>query len=563
MEGSAGSAGERGAPGRPAEVAAPRGPRSARGEAAAGFVAALGKAARALALYDPSNSLVRQFLVEYRSRASSALLGGPLALDVQPFELTVAGEAIYREEDRERSIAFRLFRDGVRRITVEPDVPWGELVGLLEPLAVHLAGIEGGERDLATDLADARFTRIDVQAVAGFAPEEDDPEPTAPRGPGAEPSRLPADFDTPFPLLPAPGPIAWRPLPPEAIAGLAALDGPQAVAGDALRIAAALLAEAERGAVSPPEVARFLGELRDFVLADGALGPLAALAELVARQPAGPLRDGVLRALGDRRVLAAALAELPPGVGELTAEAARVVPLAPAAAALDLLADEGDPARRRLLLSIAAGRLPGDAAEVVARLPALAAGDARVLFRAVGAHAPAHAASACAALLEHPDLALRLEGVQALAGAEGELPVARLLPLLAAPEEELRIAVADLLARRGDDTAFPALAAAVEAPAPPSRLEAAALGRALAQVHPARAAELFGRWLERRRGLLLGRSSSRRDELRRWAAVAGLGAHPAADAGARIEEVAASADGELRRHCAATLARRRQEGFHG
>jgi hypothetical protein len=46
--------------------------------------------------------------------------------------------------------------------------------------------------------------------------------------------------------------------------------------------------------------------------------------------------------------------------------------------------------------------------------------------------------------------------------------------------------------------------------------------------------------------------------------VAGLGAHVAPDAVARIEAVAKGAEEALRRHCFATLARRRHEGArHG
>ncbi len=40
----------------------------------------------------------------------------PLVLEVHPFELVLGREVVYLEKDRERSLSFRLFRDGVRRI---------------------------------------------------------------------------------------------------------------------------------------------------------------------------------------------------------------------------------------------------------------------------------------------------------------------------------------------------------------------------------------------------------------------------------------------------------------
>ena len=62
-------------------------------------------------------------------------------------------------------------------------------------------------------------------------------------------------------------------------------------------------------------------------------------------------------------------------------------------------------------------------------------------------------------------------------------------------------------------------------------------------------------------GLLAGGA---KDDPLRWAAVSGLGAHPAPDAVARIEAVSKGADEALRRHCFAALARRRHEGArHG
>src|SRR5438093_7463985 len=99
------------------------GARTPEGQAAARLLSALSKAVRAFVLYDPSNAVVRQFLAEYRDRAREALEGGSLALEVRPFEIARDGEVLYREQDRERSLAFRLFRDGVRRLTLHPAVP--------------------------------------------------------------------------------------------------------------------------------------------------------------------------------------------------------------------------------------------------------------------------------------------------------------------------------------------------------------------------------------------------------------------------------------------------------
>jgi hypothetical protein len=537
---------------------------STGGQAGAAFALALSKAARSFTLYDPSNAVVRTFLADYREKAQAATAGGALVVDVLPFELLRAGEVIYREEDRERSLAFKLFRDGVRRLTFEPGVPWAELLHFLEVMAIRSTGIRQQEEDLTTMLRKAEFSAIGLVAVEGFTPEEDSPEPEERRRSDGAGARTPAGFDTPFPLLPPPGPIAWRAVPEEALAPLRAGMGPEALAQDALRLAAALLAESARGELEASEARQFLVEVRDFLVADGALAGLAALADLVGRLPAGPLRDEFLRALGDPRVLAAVVAAIPPASGELPAEALRLLPLVPGSAALDLLATEQDAGRRGVLIRIAEARLPADAEDVVGRLPALEPEAARGLVRAIAARAPAWAGAAAAALLEHRDHGLQVEALRALEHAEGEVPADRLIRLLQSDQEGVRIAAAQVLGRRAGPQSFAAVEAALTGRRDCSSQEADALGRALARLHPGRSLELFGRWLEPRKGLLGRLAGGAKDDPLRWAAVSGLGAHPAPDAVARIEAVAKGADEALRRHCFATLARRRHEGArHG
>jgi hypothetical protein len=431
-------------------------------------------------------------------------------------------------------------------------------------MAIRSTGIRQQEEDLTTMLRKAEFEAIGVVAVEGFTPEEDNPEPEERRRKDGEGALTPAGFDTPFPLLPPPGPIAWRAVPDEVLAPLREAEGPEALARDALRLAAVLLAEAARGDLEAGEARQFLVEVRDFLIADGALAGLAALADLVVKLPAGPLRDEFLRALGDARVLAAVVEAVRPGSDELPPEAARLLPLVPGSAALDLLATEQDPGRRGVLLRIAEARLPADAEAVVSRLPALEPEAARGLVRAIVARAPAFAAAAAAALLEHHDPRLQVEALKALEHAEGEVPADRLIRLLQAEQEAVRIAAAQVLGRHAVPQAFAAVEAALTGRRDCSTAEADALGRALARLHAGRSLELFARWLEPRKGFLGRFTGGAKDDPLRWAAVAGLGAHPAADAVARVEAVAKGADEALRRHCFATLARRRHEGArHG
>jgi hypothetical protein len=74
------------------------------------------------------------------------------------------------------------------------------------------------------------------------------------------------------------------------------------------------------------------------------------------------------------------------------------------------------------------------------------------------------------------------------------------------------------------------------------------------------AQRLFAEWATEKKGFLTALGPRGQADLLRWAAVAGLGVLDGPDAEARIQAVAAKADSDLKRHCAATLARRRAEG---
>jgi hypothetical protein len=354
-------------------------------------------------------------------------------------------------------------------------------------------------------------------------------------------------------------------VPAEALASLRASEGAEALAADAMRLAGLLAAEVARGVIPPRELQLFLVELRDSFIADAALGPLAALAELVGRMPPGELRDELARTLGDPRLLDAVLAAVPAGSAALPPEALRLVPLVPARAALDLLVAEPDDGRRRILALIAEARLPADAAAIVERLPTLEARVARSLVQAIGARAPAFSGQAAAALLDHADEHLQVVALQALEQGGGEVPAQRLVRLLQAPREPVRIAAAQVLGRSGKVAAFQAVHDALVGRKDCSPAEADALGSALARLDPGRAAPLLLEWSKPRRGLLKAFGGSSQADVLRVAAASGLAAHPSPEAQAHLEALAKGADEEsFRRHCLAMLARRRHGGSrHG
>ena len=86
--------------------------RTKRGSAANAALLALARASRSILIYQPRSDSVRQVLSDYKTRMREALEGGDIELEVRPFELVLAGEIVYLDRDRDRSLAFFLFRDG-------------------------------------------------------------------------------------------------------------------------------------------------------------------------------------------------------------------------------------------------------------------------------------------------------------------------------------------------------------------------------------------------------------------------------------------------------------------
>jgi hypothetical protein len=532
-------------------------------QAASALLAALVRAARGVVLYDPGNAVVRQFLEDYRAKTRAALdRYGELSFEVRPFEMRVAGEVVYRDEDREKSIAFRLFRDGVRRLTLMPRVTWEELQQLLVILAVRFAELRQQEEDAVTSLCRLESGGIAVQAVEGFTPAEESPEADLAEQAGrAGRFQPPAGWDTPLPNLPEPCPLAFRVVGDDALAPLRAEGDDSRVADLALSLARDLLQEAARAGWPTPnrDLIAFFAELRDALLADGEIGSLRRLVDLLCETGGADLREEMLRSLGDGRTLDLVLASVPGESARLPPELVPFLPLLGIEAALDRLAQDPAEGRRRLLTQLVLARLPREAGPVLARLPTLEPRLARDLARGIVARAPERASEVARQLLARPDESLRMEGLATLEAAQGELPLRPICELLHDGSEAVRVRAAEVLERRGDESVFDALRGALEDGRVLSPREAEALGRALAGVAPIAAGRLSAGWIEPRPRILRGLSAQQRAQ--QWAAVAGIGALPGNDPVPILTALADRTGGELRRHCLAALARR--DDAHG
>jgi HEAT repeat protein len=543
-----------------------------RGIAANGVVLALTRAARSFLLYDPSNEAIRHFLHALRTTVEAYLATfGELPLVVRPFELVVGGEVVYLDRDRERSLAFRLFRDGVRRVTLEAGLTWDEVLKLLEILSIRYTGVRQAEDDMVVLLWKAGFTNIQLEAVEGFVPEEevgDGAGAGAPAGSRGGTVEAPPDFDLPAPVFTVRGPLRYRPLLTWETEALLVEDSTQALPQLCVRLTRELLV-----AVADPtdpitlaEIVPQLREIRDFLLAEGLLDAVLEMVRSLARArlaSPGDLRerDALLETFGDERAVGRLLRSVPRNATTAPPEMLELLDLLPGnhlEMVVRVLDTEKGEASRRVARSLIERFVPRQGDWILQQLATLEAGVAIELLRALAAADPARGVEAVAALTTRHELELQLEALHVLERLPPGPATARLLTgFAAAPNEEVRIRALELLGRNGVRTAFPAILERVKRDAALrlSQREATAAGEALARCDPGRASDVFREWLKPR-GLFT--SVLPGQAMLQWVGVSGLVYLGGDEPEALIKHVAERAGSELARHCTACMVKRRR-----
>lgn len=133
-----------------------------------GICASLHRAYRDLRLYPVGHPTVSQALDGLVARIQKYLdEAGSLVLDVEDNKLLHAGHVVYSYDASQDNIAFLMFRDGLRSISIRPGVGPEELEGFAGRLA-HADDLDATEYDLATALWEDDFAHIDYTLVDLF-----------------------------------------------------------------------------------------------------------------------------------------------------------------------------------------------------------------------------------------------------------------------------------------------------------------------------------------------------------------------------------------------------------
>jgi hypothetical protein len=537
------------------------------GSAANAALKGLSRAARSFLIYEPHNAAIRTFLENYRKAIETALGFGPMELDIRPFEMVRQGEVVYLERDRSRSLAFRLFRDGVRKLTFLPEVPWEQLLKILEILSIRYTGVRQQEDDIVTLLWKAGFSHIQISAVEGFVPDEDEGE-RAESEAAAEASQqteregmkieIPGDWDFPRPAPLDPKPIKYIALPADYFPKLheTSADLPRLC----LRLIDQLLDIAND--VTDPttldEVIPTIEEIRDFFLADGQLQFLRQLIDSLQKVPE-EIRAKYMAGFASEQSLKKILHTIPKGVEEAPPELVALLESLPGDHVGHLVAvlsiEKGETQRRvlRRLLVRFCGKNPKVLVEGVRSAES---GLARELLKVIEEAAPQLVVEAAMIAVDRGELELRLEAHRILDSNPGPGCMDAIRRLMSASEQELRMRAIQSLSRHHDTGAFPMMLDRLQTKGV-SEPEADALGVAMAQLNPTRARVTFEKWITpsgmfQRWVMLPGQ------HILWWGAVSGLTQLPGNEIEPLIKGILEKVDADLRQHAVASLVRRRK-----
>ncbi len=556
---------------------------SEAGRAASDALVSLGRAARSYLLYEPDNEAIRNFLDDMRTRFDAYLQTyGPLKLEIRPWEMVLGSEVVYLNRDRERSLSFRLFRDGVRRISIDPDVAWDEITQFLGILSIRYVGIRQQEDDIVTLLWKAGFKHIEVDSVEGFVPEDDETEFVdeallSEMGEGVEggggvgmlAGAAPEGFDVPWPEFTKRVPLAYVEVDPENLQDAAREDSNVALPHQCVRLLREIL-EVACNPVEPlelDEATPILREIRDFLLSEGLLSSLMEVMQIIQALPFREKdlerKQDLLEAFTDERALSRIIRSVPSGSRDVPEELQALVgaiPGNPVPLLLTILRKERSNTARWVTRSLLVETAGTYIDEIVNGIddsePPVAADLLQVLAQLDQERGPRVALN----LVVEADVAVQLQALTIIEQAPYDQAIGqRLAQLLDAGSIEVRLRALRMLEAHRERWAFHAVASRLQRNANRDMQprEVDALATAMVRIWEERAFHTFMGWIKPRgllKRVLLGQATLKR------ASVTGLSHIPGEQAEEYIRLVAKSASDELHAHCMQCLVRHRRLG---
>lgn len=539
--------------------------------AAHAAVLALCHAAGSFNLYDATNEAVTGFITELRTSLGTFLqTQGDLDLEIRAWDIIYKGDVVFLDRDRERSLPFRLYRDGVRRLVLHPGITWDEVIQLLGVLAIRAKGIRQQEDDVVTMLWNAGFKHLDVEAVEGLVAEDDErvAEPGDPTTGALTPKsamqamvfKAPFAFDYPVPPVGDRGMVVYRQVPPQYLERVRKQDSAEALPAESAQLVEELLAllHDELDPLAQDDLVPVLREVRSYLLGEGRVRELAQILQLIERRSPPEAREALFTAFADsevvRRLLDLADHVRKDQIPEVR-ETALAIPGDHLSALLGFLSEREEGAGRDLALLILEKQVQSCPQRIVEKLLADVNTANVDLLKLLARVDLTVATNAAIELMASADPDVQLEALHVLDRAPygPRLGKALVGTLRSGHEPVRRQALAMLVARR-ERRAWDVLLETFKtrATGKVSLTEASAVGEALAQLDPDRTRPLLKEWI--RPGGLLGKLATVPPALR-WSAVSGLCLLPGQETTELIQWLASKSSGDLQQHCQAALTR--------
>lgn len=135
------------------------------------LLTSLSRFSRSLGFYSTQNRALKVVFDKLWEELEECLAQyGDLTLRADAARFYFAEEIVYEDTDREHSIPFRLFRDGIRSVTFSSGIKRSEILELAEILGMRLTGVNRQGDDVVTRMWKADFKAIRYQEVRGFVP---------------------------------------------------------------------------------------------------------------------------------------------------------------------------------------------------------------------------------------------------------------------------------------------------------------------------------------------------------------------------------------------------------
>ena len=445
---------------------------SPRAAALQGLLPLLIKAQKGLRLYEANNAIAQRLENDLYGKLFAHIEEeGSFELTIQEFRILFGEDEIYEGHDRNNSLAFTLFRDGIRRLSFHPGLENQELHGFLNCL--NRAGVHSKEQDdLVTLFWEQDFKSIKYYAIEDLSDESTGPSlqeqlqsgTTGEGGGGAAPdSASLKDLEQPTAHLPN---DACRLKEEEIEALRAELVNQEHEPIGALVVELAIeLTLQERRREERERIVGSMVAIADRLLKDGELGEVARMCEhlegladmLLAKSEAvGHLRERVFRALCEAERLGNFLeqveqsralkpSELTTFLARLGSDALR--PLVPALARMTT-----SPYRRAVADAILATKEEA-AAELGRHIPSNGDVPDTTFVRElvyILSHLPEDKALPLAEqLLEAPDETIRREATAVLGRFRGTRSGEICLRLLQDHDQKVRATALDMMVRSG------------------------------------------------------------------------------------------------------------------